>query len=40
MRHAGRSAHYVFGVWTAIAVASGVAALLGYGVSGSGIRME
>jgi ZIP family zinc transporter len=32
MRHAGRSVRYVFGVWTAIAVLSGVAALCGYAV--------
>ena len=30
MKRSGRSARYVFGVWTAIAVLSGVAALLGY----------
>lgn len=30
MKKAGRSAGYVFGVWTAIAVASGVAAWVGY----------
>ena len=30
MKHNGRSARYVFGVWGGIAVASGVAALLGY----------
>lgn len=30
MKNSGRSARYVFGVWTAIAVASGVAGLLGY----------
>ena len=30
MKHAGRTAGFVFGVWTAIAVASGVAGLLGY----------
>jgi ZIP family zinc transporter len=30
MRKAGRSPAYVFGVWSAIAVASGLAALLGY----------
>jgi zinc transporter, ZIP family len=30
MKRAGRSPRYVFGVWVAIAVASGVAALLGY----------
>jgi ZIP family zinc transporter len=29
MRHAGRSALYVFGVWTGIAIASGMAALVG-----------
>jgi ZIP family zinc transporter len=34
MRSSGRSARYVFGVWTGIAVASGVAALLGYAVLG------
>lgn len=32
MKKAGRSATYVFGVWVAIALISGVAALLGYGV--------
>lgn len=32
MKKAGRSARYVFGVWTGIAVISGVAALLGYAV--------
>lgn len=39
MKNAGRSARYVFGVWTGIAVASGIAALVGYlaldGVSAS-----
>lgn len=30
MKAAGRSARYVFGVWSGIAIASGVAALLGY----------
>jgi ZIP family zinc transporter len=30
MREAGRSKAYVFGVWSAIAVVSGIAALLGY----------
>jgi ZIP family zinc transporter len=30
MKANGRSARYVFGVWTGIAVASGVAALVGY----------
>lgn len=41
MREAGRSARYIFGVWTAIALTSGVAALLGYtlfsGVSEAGV---
>ena len=32
MKKAGRSAVYVFGVWTGIAVISGIAALLGYAV--------
>jgi ZIP family zinc transporter len=32
MRHAGRSASYVFGVWGGIALASGLAAWLGYAV--------
>lgn len=32
MRQAGRSAAYVFGVWTAIAVLSGLASLCGYGL--------
>ena len=32
MRKAGRSAAYVFGVWSAIALVSGVAALVGYTV--------
>jgi ZIP family zinc transporter len=32
MRKAGRSAAYVFGVWTAIAVACGLASLAGYAV--------
>ncbi len=30
MRNAGRSTGYVFGVWIAIAIISGIAALLGY----------
>ena len=30
MKRSGRSARYVFGVWTTIAVLSGVAALIGY----------
>lgn len=34
MRRAGRSARYVFGVWGAIAVASGVAAMLGAALLG------
>jgi ZIP family zinc transporter len=34
MRRAGRSAAYVFGVWTAIAVACGLASLAGYAVFG------
>ncbi|MGD2009779.1 MAG: hypothetical protein PVF39_07035 [Desulfobacterales bacterium] len=34
MRQAGRSAAYVFGVWTAIAVACGLASLAGYAVFG------
>jgi ZIP family zinc transporter len=32
MRKAGRSATYVFGVWTSIAIASGIAAWTGYSV--------
>jgi ZIP family zinc transporter len=32
MKRAGRSAAYVFGVWTGIAVISGLAALAGYAV--------
>lgn len=32
MKHAGRSAGYIFGLWTGIAIASGVAALLGFAV--------
>jgi ZIP family zinc transporter len=35
MRQAGRSAAYVFGVWTAIAVACGLASLAGYALFGS-----
>jgi ZIP family zinc transporter len=35
MRHAGRSRRYVFGLWTAIAVVSGLAAILGYTALGS-----
>jgi ZIP family zinc transporter len=34
MKRADRSARYVFGVWGAIALASGVAALVGYAVIG------
>ncbi|MER3389459.1 MAG: ZIP family zinc transporter [Microcella sp.] len=30
MKHEGRSARYVFGVWVGISLASGVAAMLGY----------
>ncbi len=30
MKNSGRSAKYIFGVWTTIAVISGVSALLGY----------
>jgi ZIP family zinc transporter len=32
MKRAGRSARYIFGIWGGIALASGVAALLGYAV--------
>lgn len=32
MRQAGRGARYVFGVWAGIALAGGLAALLGYAV--------
>jgi ZIP family zinc transporter len=35
MRKSGRSATYVFGVWTAIAVACGLASLAGYAVFGA-----
>ena len=35
MRHAGRSALYIFGVWGSIAFLSGSASLLGYAVFGS-----
>jgi ZIP family zinc transporter len=35
MRAGGRSARYVFGVWGGIAVASGLAALVGYAALGS-----
>jgi zinc transporter, ZIP family len=34
MKRSGRSAAYVFGVWTTIAVVSGIAALLGYATLG------
>jgi ZIP family zinc transporter len=34
MRNAGRSPRYVFGLWTGIAVVSGLAAVLGYTVLG------
>jgi len=37
MRKAGRSARYIFGVWGGIALASGIAALIGnFAVSGAG----
>ncbi|WP_020653439.1 ZIP family metal transporter [Massilia niastensis] len=32
MKRAGRSAHYIFGIWGGIALASGIAALVGYSV--------
>jgi len=32
MKRAGRSATYIFGIWGGICIASGVAALIGYGV--------
>jgi ZIP family zinc transporter len=35
MRKARRSAAYVFGVWTAIAVACGLASLAGYAIFGA-----
>ncbi|MPV35464.1 ZIP family metal transporter [Georgenia subflava] len=35
MKNAGRSAGYVFGVWGAIAIASGLAAAAGYGLLGA-----
>src|SRR3954468_20688900 len=35
MKRSGRSARYVFGVWTTIAVVSGLSALLGYVALGS-----
>ena len=35
MRHAGRSAAYVFGVWTTIAVACGLSSFAGYAVFGA-----
>jgi len=35
MKRAGRSARYVIGLWVAIAIASGIAALVGYSVFGS-----
>jgi ZIP family zinc transporter len=37
MRNAGRSKAYVYGVWGGIALISGVAALVGYAVSGTSI---
>jgi ZIP family zinc transporter len=39
MKHAGRSAFYVFGLWTGIAVVSGLAALAGYSIF-SGFSQE
>ncbi|HYI23281.1 MAG TPA: hypothetical protein VEX62_11645 [Candidatus Limnocylindrales bacterium] len=39
MRSAGRRPRYVFGVWIGIAVASGIAAMLGYAVFG-GLPVE
>ncbi len=35
MKQSGRKAGYVFGVWGGIALISGIAALLGYGVFGN-----
>ena len=35
MRQSGRSATYVFGVWTSIAVACGLSSLIGYAIFGS-----
>lgn len=35
MKKAGRSAFYIFGVWGAIAAASGIAALIGYSAFGN-----
>jgi ZIP family zinc transporter len=32
MKHAGRPKSYIFGVWTGIAVVSGIASLIGYTV--------
>ncbi|SFD25841.1 ZIP family metal transporter [Massilia yuzhufengensis] len=32
MKQAGRSPHYIFGIWGGIALASGIAALVGYAV--------
>ena len=39
MRHAGHSARFVIGIWVAITLASGVAALVGY-VVGNGLAPE
>ena len=33
MRRAGRSRRYVFGLWTGIALVSGLASMLGYGLT-------
>jgi ZIP family zinc transporter len=35
MKHSGRSARYVFGVWGGIALASGLSSLLGYALLGN-----
>ncbi len=34
MKKAGRSATYIFGIWTGIAIASGISAMLGYTIFG------
>ena len=39
MKKAGRSMGYIFGVWSAISVISGMSALLGYTVLGQGKRI-
>jgi ZIP family zinc transporter len=35
MKKAGRSATYIFGIWTGIAITSGIAALVGYTIFGN-----